>query len=580
MDGLLGFLLVMAPFVLAIILLLGLRWKADTTGVLVWVVVAAIALVFFTTPFDTLFFASVAGVVDSFKITLMVGASIVMITYMQEAGALRRVVVFAKTLRGSHPAWQIMFLNLGFGCFLVSIGATPVSILPPIMLALGFSPLASVALPAVGYDPLTTYALLAIPAVVFQGEMGRLAEDNLIAAAPTLTEVGQAFSIYMPVISTGIALAMLYIAGGRKMLFNRESLAIAAISGVTAGVTAVVSNFLGVVTLTGVFAGIMVAVVLGVYAKFNGYTLLDRSDLTDEDKAVEQEMSLVRAASPWILLVIFSLLTNLIDPIFQFLFTDLPFPVTIGEYTVKLRLLWQAYTWVAVAVVTSFLFLPSGKEVLVSTAQKCRSRVFRPMISSAVFFAVAWILNKSSPDDLANNMVVVLSNFTSDYFGLIFPLLVPFIGLLGGFVSGSETSAIAMFTRYQTQTANTLGLDPITLGTANGIGGGLASVLTPAKVQNAAATIDQIGIEGDVIRKTIGISFLMTAVLAGLTWLWSKGLPTLDLTLVGAIVLVYLALMAGLFLLGRYANQHDPKLIITRQGPKEVVENDDQAPES
>ena len=66
--------------------------------------------------------------------------------------------MFIKTLKGSHPAWQILFLNFGFGCFLVAIGATPVSILPPIMLALGFPPVAAVALPAIGYDPLTTYA--------------------------------------------------------------------------------------------------------------------------------------------------------------------------------------------------------------------------------------------------------------------------------------------------------------------------------------------------------------------------------------------------------------------------------------
>ncbi len=36
----------------------------------------------------------------------------------------------------------------------------------------------------------------------------------------------------------------------------------------------------------------------------------------------------------------------------------------------------------------------------------------------------------------------------------------------------------------------------MTIATANGVGGGLASVITPAKVQNVAATIDQIGIEG------------------------------------------------------------------------------------
>ena len=35
-----------------------------------------------------------------------------------------------------------MFINIGLGCFLVSIGATPVTMLPPIMIAIGYSSLA------------------------------------------------------------------------------------------------------------------------------------------------------------------------------------------------------------------------------------------------------------------------------------------------------------------------------------------------------------------------------------------------------------------------------------------------------
>ena len=47
---------------------------------------------------------------------------------------------------------------------------------------------------------------------------------------------------------------------------------------------------------------------------------------------------------------------------------------------------------------------------------------------------------------------------------------------------------------------------------ASGIGGGLASVISPAKLQNAAAIIDAIGEEGNVLRKTFVISLLITLV--------------------------------------------------------------------
>jgi len=47
-----------------------------------------------------------------------------------------------------------------------------------------------------------------------------------------------------------------------------------------------------------------------------------------------------------------------------------------------------------------------------------------------------------------------------------------------------------------------------------GIGGGLASVISPAKLQNAAATIDALGIESQVIRTTFVISLVITTAAA------------------------------------------------------------------
>ncbi len=547
MADLLQFLLIIFPFALAIFLLVKKRWKADTTGITVWILISIIAFLFSASISD-IFVISIAGIIDSLKITLMVGASIFMITYMSESGALRRIIVFVKTLRGSHPAWQILFLNFGVGCFLVSIGATPISILPPIMIALGFPPVAAVALPAIGYDPLTTYALLGIPAVVFTGEMGDLSSSGILQqAAPNLQEVGMAFSLYMPVISTGIAVSMLFIAGGMKMLKDPKSILIAILTGTTAGITAIISNYLGVVTLTGIISGIAVLIVLGIYAWSQGYPVLNRSSLTKEDKEIEQKMSLFRALSPWIFLILFALITNLIQPVFELLFNDLPFPVTIGSFTLKTRFLWQAYTWVIVAVILSFFSLPSDKDTLKRTNSLFWKRALRPMISAAIFFSIAWILNNSAPVNDPRNMVSILSEFTSTNFSLIFPILVPFIGFFGGFVSGSETSSIKMFSGYHVKTSNALNLDPLTMATSNGVGGGLASVITPAKVQNAAATIDEIGIEGQVIRKTIMIALIMVSILSMLTVLWAQSFPVVNSSLIITLLLIYVCLTIIIF---------------------------------
>ncbi len=421
------------------------------------------------------------------------------------------------------------------------------------MIALGFPPVVAVAIPAIGYDPLTTYALLAIPVVAFTGEMSVLSDLGILqSSAPTLQEVGMTFSLYMPLVSTGIAIAMLYLAGGGKMIKDPNSIILALLTGTTAGVIAVVSNYLGVVTLTGILSGIAVIIVLGLYAKSQGYHIINRTGLSEEERLFEKQMSLRTAFSPWILLIIFACITNLIPFVFHVLFNELTLPIHIGSFTVKTRLFWQAYTWVMVAVCISFLIIPTDKDIIKKTILKIKKRAFCPMIASTAFFAVAWIMNNSSPENPSTNMIAILSEFTSTNMGLIFPLLVPLIGFFGGFVSGSETSSIVMFTRYHVKTSNSLGLDPMTISTANGVGGGLASVITPAKVQNAAATIDQIGIEGQVIRKTLRISLMMIALLSGVTLLWAVTFPTIDLILVSILALMYLIVLTFLFSFGRY----------------------------
>jgi lactate permease len=69
-----------------------------------------------------------------------------------------------------------------------------------------------------------------------------------------------------------------------------------------------------------------------------------------------------------------------------------------------------------------------------------------------------------------------------------------------------------MFTKYHLMTSKLLNVDALIVTAVTAIGGGLASVISPAKLQNAAATIDALGIESQVIKTTFIISVLITLV--------------------------------------------------------------------
>ncbi len=533
MDPILGFVLIVFPIVLAFVLLVFLKKAADITGVVVWLVTVFLAILGFQTDFGIVIVASLAGIVKSFPISLMVATSILMMTWMQEVGALQRLIVFFKTLGGGSRPMQIMLISLGLGLFLVGIGATPVSMLPPVMLALGFSPLVAVALPAIGYDPLTTFALLGVPAQVFNTEY-----NAATGGAVALWESSLTFAWYMPVITTGIAISMLWIAGGRELLLQKEGLLLATVCGVTAGFVAILSNlsFVDQTILTNVFAGAAVVFVLLLYLKVRGKPLLDRGILDEEDLRTEEGMTLKRASLPWVILVILCFAVTLIIPLKQLLIGPLDLVIQIGNYPrpISTKWLWQAYTLMLIATLVSIPFFRRDRKTLSDTFSKFMKRAPRPVLAAAIFFAMAEVMNFSGyfpavdgtwtfPVDGSNNMINLLATLTSSALGTAYPLTAAFLGLLAGFISGSETSAIAMFTRYHHETSVLIGANSMVVAASNGVGGGLASVLSPAKIQNAAAVIDKIGIEGEVIRYGVVVAVLMTLATAIMTMLWAFG---------------------------------------------------------
>ena len=513
---LLSVFLALLPILVVLILLIWKRMAADTAGLIAWIVAMLTACLYFQTPFRIALTASLAGVVASLPITLMVAASILQVTIMIESGAIARVVALVKSVAPKDQIVQIMIVNIGFGTLLAALGATPVSILPPIMLAMGYSSFIAIALPSLGYDALTTYALLGIPVVVFASFV------NL-----PVNEVGGYFARYMPVISSCIALGMLWIVGGWKMLWR--GLIPALLSGLTAGLIAIGMNALGMVTLTGVAAGLGVILVMLVYLLASRKPLWDKSVQGDEDRRAEKRISFWRAISPWLILTGFAVLVNApFLPFFKLTFTTWAMPLEIiPGAPEKMRVFWQAYFWLLVSTFLALPFLKTNKAQLNVSFQKWIKRAPRPMLASAIFFAIAFIINHSGKGmdwtlaDPNNNMVVVLADASTAVFGKAYPFIAPFLGLLGGFVSGSETSSIAMFTNLHLSIAEKIGASGLIIAAVSGIGGGLASVISPAKLQNAAAAIDRIGEEASVLRVTFVISLIITAVAALMTLLWA-----------------------------------------------------------
>jgi lactate permease len=269
-------------------------------------------------------------------------------------------------------------------------------------------------------------------------------------------------------------------------------------------------------------AGFSTMVAMLIYLKVRGKQIIDRSHLTQDDLSVEAGMSLLRALSPWVILIAASFAINFYQPWFDLLYKNIAMAISIipGQ-TIKTRMLWNAYTWVLISTILSVIFIKPTGAAIKTTLVKWVKRAPRPAFSAAIFFAIAFVMNNSGIQDQGavwkiadptSNMISVLSQGSAMLFGAMYPFISGYLGLFGGFLSGSEASTIAMFTKYHLMTSKLLHVDALIVTAVTAIGGGLASVISPAKLQNAAATIDALGIESQVIKTTFIISVLITLV--------------------------------------------------------------------
>lgn len=507
-------LITLLPIVLILIMLIVFKKPADISGIIGWFAVSFIAYLFFQTNIEVIIRSTLSGFIKSFSVSLIVATSLLQMAYMEKTGALKRVIIFIKTLASDNRAVQIMLINIGFGTLMVAVGATPVSLLPPILLAMGYSTYVAIALPAIGYDSLCTYALLGAPIVVFVDVANSfLGAGNEI----TLSQAGSVFFMFLPVVSTCIGLCMLWIVG--KWQGVKDGIVPCLVTGAVIGVVSYFTNRTdNLVVLTGVLSGIAVILAMVAFLKLTGKKIIDKSRLTPEELAYEKAYPLWKAVMPWVILIVAILALNLPQQSFDYLYRTLTLSINglaADGKPIPTRALWNAYTWIFVSVLLSIPFMRPTVSQVKDTLKVWWKRAPRPVFSAAIFFAIGEIMNMSGYNTQSPSMVKVLADYSAQHFQEAYGAIVSFIGLFGGFITGSEASTIAMFAKYTMTTAQNLdwGITGIIIVTAGlAFGGGLASVISPAKLQNAAASIDKLGEENQVIRVAFIFSIVLTVI--------------------------------------------------------------------
>ena len=111
-------------------------------------------------------------------------------------------------------------------------------------------------------------------------------------------------------------------------------------------------------------------------------------------------------------------------------------------------------------------------------------------------------------------MTVLLARGIAAASGPLFPVVSPFIGLLGSFMSGSNTNSNVMFGLLQLETARALEIGTVTISAVQSIGASVGSPMAPAKVLVGAAVVGLAGQERKIFGVVIPYILILVALVA------------------------------------------------------------------
>lgn len=514
----LNFVLAILALIVVFVGIVYFRQSGATMAVACLATVSILAIVFFHTSPIVAIGAAIYGIFRSFGVTISILATMFMIFLMREVGALQTISDAVKRAARTREQ-QALFLGVGFGTLATSLGVVTPSLFPPLLLAMGFSPFAAIAISVLGYNATTSYALLAIP-LTLPSDIFKL----------DVYDFAFKVNIFLPVVAVLVSIAMLWIVGKGESV--RKGIAPSILTGLTIGFSCLLLGIMRApVMLIGVFAGLMSMLALYAY-----HRVVERP--VPHQESFNKRATLT-AMSAWLILIVLALVVSV--PQVTALLKSLDGPALwVFDRPVDFDVFAQVYTWIFLATILSIPFLKPSRAQLSKTVNLWLRRIWQPFIAYSFFFGVAYVMAWSAMDlskgklvptaqFAALNMNNVVGFTLAAVFGSFFVFVAPWLGLFGAVVGGSEASSNVLFFPIQHDAVEGIGLTAagqnssvfMTIYGSHANGGGIASAITPSKINNGAATIGaDAKMESEIMRSHVPLVLIITFIVGIMTALF------------------------------------------------------------
>ena len=466
MVDVIAYLIAGAPFVVAGVALLGLRWSAVRAGVATLITALAGALLWPGLGGGGLGEALFDGVGTSWRVLYVLFGGLLLYNLLSAGGAIGEVSRFLGSLEPDKEALAPVVV-IGVAPFFESVTGFGVAVVisAPILLAAGFSPLKAAVLASWGQCAVPWGALgvgTVIGADLADVGFGELSNASALLNLPL-------FPVY--------GLAAVALAGGWNGVRKRG--VEAAFLGIVAGLGTLLASLYLIPELSGAIGGLGATVAF--LALRRGRLLRTRVPLKE--------------ISPYGFLLVLLAVTKgpgavqatleSLGPIF----TGPGLPLLLSGVFTAALLRFHPYDGVSALRNTLGQWLPTAGAVL-------------------TFVLAGQVVADSGAAALLASAAVG--------FGSLYPLAAPVVGALGGGLTGSNAASNALFMPLQVEAANAVDVSKGFVAAVQNVAGSHASLLAPQRVILAATATGLLGQEGRIIRAAlppVAVSILILILL-------------------------------------------------------------------
>ena len=497
------------PIICLLVCLLVLNMSAIKASA--WSFLSAAAIYYF-------YFKSGSGITISMAkgfglaifVVLIIWGAMLLYNVVKETGALN---VINATIEASIEERLIQFLLLSwvFASFLQGIAGfgVPVIVVAPILVALGFAPEIAAAAVLIGHSWSISF-----------GSMG-----SSIYAINMVTKAGigdivlnMSFFGTVAMVCTGISVCFVF--GKKEVLLKGISYVLIAsiFMGLTLYIMARFQMF-SIITVERCVVGIMVMLVINRMVARKTRKGISSPHICGElNPSNSEAIKIGHAILPYVLIVVLSILFFIIDPKLQ-LSLDFPEYVTetgnivqAEEEYVTFNILKFPLSIILMATfVSGAVFWKKGvlgktevKMILNNTVKKCV-----PTTVTIIFLLTMAVIMMDS------GMIETLALAMVSISGKLYPIFASFVGVLGAFITGSNTNSNIIFGNFQEIAANSLGYSAAIMCAVQSIGASIGGAIGPTTVALGATAAQIQGKESLIYRKTL-VPILVSALILGI----------------------------------------------------------------